>query len=560
MGIYTERKINIGACAAILTAAFAVLFGVWLFVGPELMRSEVIYASAAAEFSFGKPLLVTIHDWSTAECMPFLPAMARLLRDLTGAPMESVLRGFSILMLAAGAVLAYLAAGSRNSPRAGLVAAAMYSSCFLALGTAVEGTPATCSAFFLAAAQLVFFQYGIRRSDWNRAWVFSAVLALLGFLSGGFVVLVFFIFPMFFFRRPLSVSSKFRRPGFAAAVVIAALLILWWSGSLSSYQRQIPLYELWRRQLSDVSLGWRLVTFPFELIFWLLPWSLIAWIPFCVALQSLDDTPIYSRYLRTLVFSSLALLWLLPGPGRFGLFYALVPLSVLTGRFYELGVRRYGIKLRRFFLIVEIFMAVVPLLIVAGWFLPEMWLEHIFRVGQSVNFRNWGAFRFAAAAALAAAVLLAFYVHRMRERDPAWMILLAASVASALFFNVFQFSYKSQDRSKRNFGSQLRAALPGEVRMIYTQNVRNLNGGLFYAGVKVRRLGYGETFSGNEQEVYVLSGEFPQFPGYGGWTKVPPPQGAVQGDFVYNEHPLTLWKGRKNDKDKSVPENKSGEK
>ena len=181
MGIYTERKINIGVCFAILIAAFAVLFGVWLFVGPELMRSEVIYASAAAEFSFKKPLLVTIHGWSTAECMPLLPAVARLLRQLTGAPMESVLRGFSILMLAAGAGLVYLASGGRGSPRAGLVAAAMYSSCFLALGTAIEGTPATCSAFFLAAAQWVFFQYGIRRADWNRAWVLSALLALLGF-------------------------------------------------------------------------------------------------------------------------------------------------------------------------------------------------------------------------------------------------------------------------------------------------------------------------------------------------------------------------------------------
>ena len=552
MGIYTERKIDTGVCAAILAAAFVVLYGVWLFVGPELMRSEAVYASAAAEFSFKNPLLVTIHGWSTTECMPLLPATARLLCDWLGAPMESVLRGLSILMLGAGAVLVYLAAGSRNSPRAGLVAAAMSSSCFLALGTAIEGTPATGGAFFLGAAQLVFFQYGIRRSDWNRAWVFSVLLALLGFLCGGFMVLVFFIFPMFFFRRPLSVSSKFRRPGFAAAVVVAVLLILWWSGSLSSYQRQIPIYELWWRQLSDVSLGWRLVTFPFELIFWLLPWSLIAWIPFCVALQDLDDTPIYSRYLRTLVFSSLALLWLLPGPGRFGLFCALAPLSVLTGRFYELGVRRYGIKLRRFFLVVEIFMAVVPLLIVAGWFLPETWLKVCFSVENSVAFRDWGGFRVAAAAALTASVLLAFYVHRMRERDPAWMVLLASVVAGALFFNVFQFSYKSQDRSKRDFGRQLREALPGEVRVVYTQNVRNLNGGLFYAAVPVCRLGYEESFPDAEQEVYVLSGEFPLFPEYGGWSKV--------REFVYNGHPLTLWKGRKNDKDKSATGNKSGEK
>ena len=553
MGIYTERKIDMGVCVAILAASFAVLYAVWLFVGPELVRSEVIYASAAAEFSPKNPLLVTIHGWSTTECMPLLPAAARLLCDLTGAPMESVLRGISILMLGAGAVLVYLAAGSRNSRRAGLVAAAMYSSCYLSLGTAVEGTPATTSAFLLGAAQLVFFLYGIRRSDWNRAWIFSALLALLGFLADGVMVLLFFAFPMFFFRRPLSVSSKFRRPGFAAAVVIAALVILWWGGSLSSYHRQIPIYESWWRQLSEVSLGWRLLTFPFGLVFWLLPWSLIAWIPFCVALQSLDGTPIYSRYLRTLVFSELALLWLLPETGRFGIFYALVPLSVLTGRFYELGVRRYGIKLRRFFLMVEIFMAVVPLTIAAGWFLPGEWLAKFVSVGHSVNFRDSNWFRIAALAILAAAVLLAFYVHRMRERDPAWLILLASAVASALFFNGFLYPYKSQDRSKREFGSQLREALPGEVRMVYTQNVRNLNGGLFYAGVPVCRLGYGEAFPAEEQEqeVYVLSGGFPQLVKYGGWIKV--------REFVYNGHPLALWKGRRNDKDERATEHNLGE-
>lgn len=539
MGIYTERKIGTGACIAILCGAFAVLYGVWLFVGPELMRSEVLFASAAAEFSPRTPLLMKIHGWATPECMPLLPAAARLIRDLTGAPMASVLRGLSMLMLGAGAALVYFAAGGRTSPRPGLVAAAMYSSCFLALGTAIEGTPATSGAFFLAAAQMVFFQYGVRRSDWNRAWVFSALLVTLGFLSGGFMVLVFFIFPMFFFRRPLSVSSKFRRPGFAAAVIVVAVAVLLWSGALSSSQRQISLYDMWWRQISEVSVGWGLLAFPFELIFWLLPWSLIAWLPFCVALQALDDTPIYSRYLRTLAFSSLALLWLLPELGRFGLFYALMPLSVLTGRAYELGMRRYGGKLRRCFVVVEVFMAAVPLVIAFGCVLSAEFLAKFFSLGLSLGFRDWTAFLVAAPVAVLAAVLLALYVHWGRLGEPVWLILLAATVASALFFNIFLFPYKSQDRSKREFGSQLREALPRRVARLYTRNVRNLNGGLFYAGIPVYRLGYAETFPTDDPEVWLLSvsEELPQFSGYSGWTKT--------RDFVYNGHSLTLWNGRR---------------
>lgn len=538
MGIYTERKIGTVACAAILCGAFAVLFGVWLFVGPELMRSEVRFASAAAEFSTQTPLRMTIHGWATPECMPLLPAAAALLRKCFGAPMESVLRGVSILMLGAGAVLVFFAARSRNSPRAGIVAAAMYSSCFLALGTAVEGTPATGGAFFLAAAQLVFFRYGIRHSDWDRAWVFSALLVTLGFLTGGFMVLVFFIFPMFFFRRPLSVSSKFRRPGFAAAVVVVVLAVLLWGGALSASQRQISLYDMWWRQISEVSVGWRLLGFPFELAFWLLPWSLIAWLPFCVALQSLDGTPIYSRYLRTLAFSSLALLWLLPEMGRFGLFYALMPLAVLTGRFYELGMRRYGGKLRKFFLIVEIFLAGVPLAIAFGCFLPEELLAKFFSVGLSMGFRDGTIFLVAAPVAVLAALLLAVYVHWGRGGEPVWLVMLASAVASALFFNIFLFPYKSQDRSKREFGSRLRELVPRNMERVYTRNVRNLDGGLFYAGIPVYRLDYAETtFPDDDPEVCLLSesGAFPQFSGYGGWTKI--------DDLPYNGHSLTLWKG-----------------
>ena len=77
MGIYTERKIDTGVCVAVLTAAFAVLYAVWLFVGPELMRHEVVYAAAAEEIAWKSPLVMRIHGWSTPECMPLFPEIGR---------------------------------------------------------------------------------------------------------------------------------------------------------------------------------------------------------------------------------------------------------------------------------------------------------------------------------------------------------------------------------------------------------------------------------------------------------------------------------------------------
>ncbi|MBQ6353227.1 MAG: hypothetical protein IJJ28_08165 [Lentisphaeria bacterium] len=543
MGIYTERKIGTWTGAAILAAAFAVLYGIWLAGGPELRRSEVVYAAAAAEFSARAPLLVKVHGWSTPECFPLFPLAARLVRELCPAlPMESILRGLSILMLAAGAGLVYFAASSRRSSGAGLVAAAMYSTSFLALGAAVEGTPATTNAFLLAAAQQVFFFYGVRRAEWNRAWICSTILVTLGFFSGGFTVLLFFVFPMLFFRRPLSVSSKFRRPGFAAALALVVLAALAWSGAFTSELRQISPYEVWWHQLADVRLGWGLAVFPFAVIFWMLPWSLLMWMPFCVALQSVDETPIYSRYLRTLAFSTLALLWLLPEMGRYGLFYAAAPLSILTGGFYELGVRRYGAKLRSFLVLAEFFLPTVLVLIAAGSFLPEAWLKRFASVDLTLGFRERPGFMVAALALLVAVLLLALYVHRTRRSDPVWMILLTVSVAAALFCNGLMFPYKSQDHSKRKFGADVRRALLGDRAapgtVIYTRNVRNLTGGLFYAGFPVYRLTPAEGIPSGAEQIYLLSGDFPQSSEYS-WENLFPK------DYTYNDHPLKLklWKG-----------------
>ena len=77
------------------------------------------------------------------------------------------------------------------------------------------------------------------------------------------------------------------------------------------------------------------LTFPLMLPVRLLPWSIIAWLPFCVALQTTDQTPIFSRYLRTLTLSTLLLLWLMPAHDARELLYLLGPLAIQTGLFYD---------------------------------------------------------------------------------------------------------------------------------------------------------------------------------------------------------------------------------
>ena len=531
-----------------MLAAFASLYGVWLFAGPELVRNEGIYAAAAAEFESHSPAVATIHQWATPECFPLFPAVVDFLHRHAGVPMVTALRGLSIVMLFAGAVLVYLAASARRSCTAGWVAAAMYFSSILALDKSVVGAPATGNAFFLLAAQLLFFEFGFRRSDWTRAWMFASLLVTAGFFNGGFEVPVFFIFPMFFLRRPLSVSSKYRRAGFAFAVVIIVLAVLWWAKEYNAFPRRQPILDVWRENAAETANLSGLLTFPFAFVFMLLPWSVIAWMPFCVALQSLDTTPIFSRYLRTLVFPNLALLWLAPWLGRGAYFYVFAPLAILTGEFYEIGVRRYGERLRRFFITTEIFLAAVPAVIAIGCCVSEELLDRFvpwLSIDQSLDFRSGSGFWILTAVMFVSSLLLLGYVHFRRRSDPVWMILLSVTLALALVFNGLMMPYRSQDHSKRKFGSDLKRVLPPAALAgtIYTLGTAHLNGGLFYAGYPVCRLDSLDELSRKdapkdapERPVYLLCPEFPQSAEFS-WENLLDP------DYKYNGHSLALWKG-----------------
>ena len=284
MGLYKETVLKKSVAAAVLCIAFLVIYLPWFSGNRELFREESLFAVETVEI--GRNIFqVTAHGAPVLTAAPLFPAVCKFVWKTTGLPLEFVMRSISMLMLACGGMLVYFAAASQREPKAGWVASAFYLTSLIALEKAVDGNPATMSAFFLFAAQLIFFYYGIRRSNWNKAWIFSAISLALSFLSGGITMLIFFIAPMFFFRRPLSVKSKFSVPGFAVAVLLLAGVVALWT--LPQFARSgETLYDIWldsvlfykRKYFLD------LLEFPLMLPLRLMPWTLIAWLPFCVAL------------------------------------------------------------------------------------------------------------------------------------------------------------------------------------------------------------------------------------------------------------------------------------
>ncbi|MDD3886147.1 MAG: hypothetical protein PHI35_04695 [Victivallaceae bacterium] len=536
MGVYTERSLSRVTGFILLAISFAALFQPWNLEMREFFKLEGLYAACADELT-SVFSVVTAHGVVIQNGFPLFPAAGMLLNRVCGLPMETALRLTSIIMLAASTVMIYFAAASDRTPRAGMVAAAMYFSTILVMEKGGEGYPTTMSAFFLLAAQLLFFQFGFRRSNWSAAWIVSLGLMVFAFFSGGFLALVYFVFPMLFLQRPLSVRSKFRKPGFAIGILMLTLPIAAWGLACWNLSQKMQFLYIWWGDTSMARYLIDVAVFPCELPFRLLPWSIIAWLPFCVMLQSLDTTPIYSRYLRTLTIPTLVLLWLMPDTTPREIIYLLGPLSILVGINYDIGMRRYGTKLRN------------GILKLAGWTVASMavamvvlclisyeLLSLFVRVSLSIDFCRTPEYRMFALGAGLVLVVLAIVLSRGVKTNPVWMTLLLTSVGIGIFYWSVLQPYRAQERSQREMGQAIRTALKAEkTDLIYKDNITGLYGELYYSGCKAVNLTDLENMP-QKQIVYLLGAEFPQQPNRE-WTNLLPP------DFSYRDHRLFLWKG-----------------
>jgi len=537
MGIYSERTPSRAESIAVIAVAVLLILAPGISPLRELFRGEMLFAAAAASpAAFPNAI---IHGVPSPQVMPLFPAAARLLHLASGISLVAALRSLSLLMLCATAVVVYFAAVGGRGRAAGFAAAAMYLSSALSLEKGIDGTPITTGAFFLLSAQMVFFHFGLRHYEWDRAWLFAGLLLLAGLLTGGFPVIFFFAVPLFFFRRPLSVRSKFRKPGFAVAVVLTAAMLLWWLHALFPNGLIEPEFIDWSR-FSFGRYLLELVTFLPQLVLRLMPWSLIAWMPFCVALQALDSTPLLGRYLATLFWVTLGALWLLPFIEPEYIFYLLGPLAIQVGRTYELGLRRYGRTLRRILVFAPAVAMVSILLIALARFAPDSLLSKFVSLHHSLGFRSDPAFPALALAAAAALALLTLYLRLGIRREPMWMMLLGVASAIGIFHSAVMLPYQAQDCGKRAFGAALRDALaqePRGERRILTLNVRDLYGGLFYSGYPVTALrSAAELPQSEETTVYLLSPNFPAAPERS-WSNLLPL------DFSYRKRKINLWRG-----------------
>ncbi|MCQ2377926.1 MAG: glycosyltransferase family 39 protein [Victivallaceae bacterium] len=535
MGPYKEKAHALWISLLVVTVVAAAIYLPWVVSGRELFRQEGLYAVEATEFHF-RNFLVTAHQVALKNGFPLYPALVSLAVRWTHCPVETVMRTISVLMLFLTAAVVFFGAKSTHSPRAGVVAAAIYLTSLISLEKGWEGNPVTLNAFFLLAAQLLFFYYGARGA-WNKAWISAAIFLAFGFLSGGFRLLFFFIFPMLFFRRPFSVRSKFHRAGFVAGVILLGIAVGFWAFPYARWYGQMSFdYQFWGTGTAAEFFRnfWE---FPLKFFVRLLPWSLIVWLPFCAALQELDPTPIYNRYLRTLVAPTVLILWLIPEYDSREMLYMLGPLAILCGNAYEPGMRRYGIRLRKILVIGEYAAAAMLLLITVMAFVPETWLAHFASIENSLHFREAPGFFKTGLLCYALGALLWIAIHCGRHTEPVSRILLLVAASIGVFYSGILARYQEQSNEKRIFGGDLAAALKGEPSgILYKGNISDLYGGLYYSGAKVVKLPSLENLPQQEKVVYVIDSTFPPL-GDRSWRNLLPPF------YEYRGCPIGLWQG-----------------
>ncbi len=531
----------------LLAVAFVLLYEPWRLGGRDFFRLEGYYAAQTQEISWSRPI-VTAHGVAIQNAYPLYPLLCSGVQSLTGLPVEFAMRIVSVLMTLASAVLVYISARLSRSTVAAQAAAAMFISCNIVMEKSLDAYPTSLVVFGVLSAQLLWFYFGAKRANWNAAWLSSLTVMALTFYAGGFPTLGLFFVPLVFMRRPLTLWTRLNKAGFYAGMLILLLAVLLWGLPYITHADRFAssYWTLGAATFMDY-LG-QLASVPFDVIVRFLPWTLIAWAPFCVALHPLDETPVFSRYLRIVVISTFFMLWLVPETKSFELMYMAGALSILTGLHYETAVRRYARQVRLLLKSCVFFCAGAALVILLFCFLPDSWFSRtVFSISYSLDFRHQPEYFYTAVAAVAAVAGMALIMAWGSRRNPVWVILLMTALSGGLLFWTVIYPYRLQDRHKRDFGMELRRALvvsAGENNLpeiVYKSNILDLYGECCYMGIPVKKIDDLNSLPKEADTVYLLNTAFPLL-SERTWTSLLP------ADHTYMRHRVRLWRGdlRKN--------------
>lgn len=539
-----EREPGFFYSSLFLILCFVLIYSPFHFGGRELYWREGDYAAMAQEMDLLFPSTVA-HGEIFLQSFPLYPWCAAFFNRFLGVDMAFSLRLISVLSLAAITFLVWLAGKRSTGRQAAVVAAAAMISSNLVIEKTLDGYPDFTGLLFIFCAWLLWFTYGVARSNWNKAWIFSAFFCGLGFYTIGWSALFYFFFPLIFMRRPMTVWSKLRRPGFFVGVGVIIFFILVWGVPRWSLGQDIPFRSLPDRSEFEGYFS-RLYEFPLDVLVRFLPWTIIAWCPFCVAFYPLDKNPIFSRFLRTIFISLFVFLWLSPLAKVRDMIILAPPLSLMIGINYWLLARRYGHKYHQMLKIFSFAAIIAGATLACFYLVPTEWWQDFVSLSRGISYRDEWTFRLLGFIYAAALVMIGiFLIFAVRLKVKLWEHILIIVLAFMLFFWGAMYPYKAQEHSKRDFGIALRNAIGDdfspEMTIYKAKRTGGLYGECFYLGCNIRKIHSFEELPGDDKRVYLISTEVPIFPDRL-WTNLLPEH------MKYKDKKIYLWRGEKLEK------------
>lgn len=537
----TEKVISPWWGLILLFAAFLALYEPWFLGLNDYYRQEGLFASFAREMSWLYPVC-TAHGTAMSGYFPLFPWLGKLLTAVTGLETVFALRLVSVFMTFATGILILFSVWRSRNFTAAAMAAAMFWGSNIVIEKSMDAMPTTTVMLGLLSSQLCWIYVGQKRGSWSWAWGWSLLILALTFLAGGFPAILLFFIPMIFLRRPLTLWPKLTKPGMLAGLGILTAAILLWYLPMHLHSAAIPVQH-WQPNWRLDKYVAHLLEFPVDFAVRFLPWNIFVWAPFCVALQAQDTTPIFSKFLRTIVLTTFFILWFVPGGKTEDLLLLAAPLSMLCGMYYEAAVTRYAPRLRW---IVShgggLFVFVAAMAILLFCVLPESSLHLISDLEYPVTFRESLVYRGTGLFAGILLLILAGFIAWGPRRQPLWSSLLWITLVCGIFFYLVMFPYRIQDQETRQMARELAGTLDRDRRdsavpaTVYKFNISDLYGECLLLDARIRKISSLDELPFNENTVYVLGTAFPQQPDRD-WTNLLP------ADRTYRNQRICLWKG-----------------
>lgn len=305
----------------------------------ELGRSEAFLGTVAREMGASGRFLRTTFQGDPVRTFPLYPALVAVVSGL-GAPSTFTARLPAALAVLAAALVCGLFVARRHGRLGGIVAGSMVLTNLACLRLGQRAQAETLLMLWLACAWLSWYAFGQERKEWGRAWGLALLFVLLGTMTVGARSLVYFYLPFLFFKRPIRGKRRLLQPYHILALAGLALVLTVWLQAVPG-QPLMPWNAEHLRPEQGDSLFWDRLLFPLKAALYLMPWTALAWTPFCVAFAPVERSPVLFHYLRTQMTSLFVLVWLVPWSSPLLLLPVLPALAILTGCHFEILIRRH---------------------------------------------------------------------------------------------------------------------------------------------------------------------------------------------------------------------------